>query len=909
MGLINCPDCGKQISSRALQCPFCGCPAEFFEDNTEKDVIETITEKTSETKENKTQTQNMSMGDMIKALDSGHNDEKSASNGSDDNTSKRSESVQRSIIADESAKRLEANTQGCLKDDATINEDMKEKGVEFGLKTEQFPNSKKHSFTVIIDPERETDKHAKGKTHVLFRVGNNKYLTVSKDNLFYAPIEKDVNAECINAISVFKEYLDGVTSLSGMTSGVKDKAEAIINEFCQYLVNKLIQYGIYEYDIRNFISQCGSRIRIQETTAYKSILSQKDSVNTYAQNLAYQRNLERSSRSQWSGGGFGVKGAIKGAITAGALNAATGAFRSIGDGISDAGDRSSVQNQYDSIVNYRNKTRLWEDFASICLYRAKENFYFILSDKTGWSAAEVLEENWNEADAKFNNLERIDDIGTRERILIELISEHPYHYKVLDYALSNYTQYGFDLDDLLHFVKRISLNSIEQWKAGHFSDSLNQIVECKIGEERKQAIKKLAITFGIIDEDYNITQGEDITYGSEVIMSLMESDMADFGLSLNNIEDQTGDYDKAEFYFEKLFEVGDKYHVLKSVEKKEVKLVGILADDDKFVDLESDTNEQLARICTVRGITCGSIQEAKLLAAEWDDFDGIYTPFESYADYDSCVMQEVINAAQSKNYTSQYVLDLISGEKGLIRKKQILEEREQSDVYKKSQQLVELMLPYVENDLYVYGSDGFLLKAKTVRTLDRIKELESDIYPLVIYDASDSSGFKGFVVTDKYFYNFNSKWGIGFGDKAISLYDVLETAQSGNSRFFKLSNGKTDKIKMTAYEDLIIGTLSEVFSWKSDLTRASSLTSQSVLESDDLTHSAEVIKDKKKCPSCGNMVIANAKFCTKCGSKISDEIVEERVPCSNCGKMIKINSKFCTFCGTTIADIRDELPE
>lgn len=30
MSLIQCPDCKKQISRRAVSCPYCGCPAEFF---------------------------------------------------------------------------------------------------------------------------------------------------------------------------------------------------------------------------------------------------------------------------------------------------------------------------------------------------------------------------------------------------------------------------------------------------------------------------------------------------------------------------------------------------------------------------------------------------------------------------------------------------------------------------------------------------------------------------------------------------------------------------------------------------------------------------------------------------------------------------------------------------------------
>ena len=30
MALVICPDCGKKVSSRAPQCPFCGCPSQYF---------------------------------------------------------------------------------------------------------------------------------------------------------------------------------------------------------------------------------------------------------------------------------------------------------------------------------------------------------------------------------------------------------------------------------------------------------------------------------------------------------------------------------------------------------------------------------------------------------------------------------------------------------------------------------------------------------------------------------------------------------------------------------------------------------------------------------------------------------------------------------------------------------------
>ena len=38
MALIKCPDCEKMISPRVQQCPFCGCPSEFFDDSGDNSI-------------------------------------------------------------------------------------------------------------------------------------------------------------------------------------------------------------------------------------------------------------------------------------------------------------------------------------------------------------------------------------------------------------------------------------------------------------------------------------------------------------------------------------------------------------------------------------------------------------------------------------------------------------------------------------------------------------------------------------------------------------------------------------------------------------------------------------------------------------------------------------------------------
>lgn len=44
MALVKCPDCGKMVSTNALSCPACGCPAEFFNCGSEMSAVENLSE-------------------------------------------------------------------------------------------------------------------------------------------------------------------------------------------------------------------------------------------------------------------------------------------------------------------------------------------------------------------------------------------------------------------------------------------------------------------------------------------------------------------------------------------------------------------------------------------------------------------------------------------------------------------------------------------------------------------------------------------------------------------------------------------------------------------------------------------------------------------------------------------------
>lgn len=73
------------------------------------------------------------------------------------------------------------------------------------------------------------------------------------------------------------------------------------------------------------------------------IAAQVKSLEELADDMSTQREIERSGRSKWVGGGYGIRGAISGAIKASALNAGTSVLRGIGDSITDASDASKIR--------------------------------------------------------------------------------------------------------------------------------------------------------------------------------------------------------------------------------------------------------------------------------------------------------------------------------------------------------------------------------------------------------------------------------------------------------------------------------------------------------------------------------------------------------------------------------------
>lgn len=60
------------------------------------------------------------------------------------------------------------------------------------------------------------------------------------------------------------------------------------------------------------------------------------------------------------------------------------------------------------------------------------------------------------------------------------------------------------------------------------------------------------------------------------------------------------------------------------------------------------------------------------------------------------------------------------------------------------------------------------------------------------------------------------------------------------------------------------------------------------------------VQGKRKCETCGNILVLDSAFCNKCGEKLEPLFAEEMKKqniCPKCGKTYEEDAMFCTSCG------------
>jgi len=609
-------------------------------------------------------------------------------------------------------------------------------------------------------------------------------------------------------------------------------------------IDLLVKMNIYDYDEKRFIAAYKNKyFSFSSTEVYRDLKRNFLQLEEDYDALQEQKAIDRASRSRWQGGGFGMGGAIKGAMQAGALNMATGAVRSVGDGISDTSGKAAYGMAKKNLL--RDKNIYVEIRAAV--WRCIFNVYTALTDalidngvKSPWTRASSKEK----AEVTFNLAKtRVEDEDAIIKMMKQVIEGYPYNS---EYYTFLFDRPGIDKMEVCRLAQYVNQDASVRKKMTF--ECLNQLTYAL--RDNEIVSKQELINKGFKDienylKDNEPTDPESITRYEGVIKEIE--------LLSNEIKDVRGESKqiclKYGLWDDDLYIKNSYYYLDKEVAKygeKDVPYVKVnpLAPLCRLQYFEGELMYSKYWLLSV----CGKIGEAEnqeFLAAfeqiknryrlflydtsdqKNDHVDAIdrfidscrnndylemehdvkkereerklariYTPGESYADYESEQMQEIIIQLEACGFETQEASDKIAE---LKEKLESLKRHEQSTDYQRGRAVLSAFANLNQNNIFKYGDSGFLEKAYLTRTNNDVCKKE-EAFPLIIYDQNSSGKkIKGFAITEKFLYNFNVLLGLSVA--SIDLRTIKDISSNKKTVNLSLDTGQKNSLRLSAELD------------------------------------------------------------------------------------------------------------
>ena len=335
----------------------------------------------------------------------------------------------------------------------------------------------------------------------VFQLGDEQ-LIISDALAEYNQLRQEFMPMADEAEKIFKEiYQEENEDFESLLENFPEQVVEALNPVIDACITKMIDNGIYDVSREIFVEQyCVNYISIIER--FEQYLSKYNEINGNMEAAREYREYRKATRGMFIGGGFGVKGAIKGAMTAGALNMATGLAHSLANGIGNMWDRAVVKHTMEAIFN---------DPLTLCdlansVWESAFNMHYayldVIEERKGTKVARFSMDNIPKSNAIYQNISRLDlPFEKAQKPLCEMFSLQPYEYEYYQYTIMRYGDREKQLEKIGEFfninmleMKLVLLNIV-------ISQSFNYKEIDSDLEERLQRIRNVAEHFGIQNDE------------------------------------------------------------------------------------------------------------------------------------------------------------------------------------------------------------------------------------------------------------------------------------------------------------------------------------------------------------------------------------------------------------------------
>lgn len=244
---------------------------------------------------------------------------------------------------------------------------------------------------------------------------------------YYIERQKSFRSACfqhLNQITVQTQNAFDKERSSNPNATLKvlsDFGDTMVNWCFEWAIDFLIEHGIFDISKDEFASQCYSNIN-SFLTAYTEFEDGYLSIVATEAEMTEYRKLRHHSRGRWTGGGFGLEGAIKGATTAGLLNLGGSVLSGIGTAITGAIDNLIISKEKKNFIDSKNWIKsCWDGLLadSACIFDVA---YSILSEKTNIVMPPIDEEC---AKALRDNAKRLIHTPDALSVILRSIAANP----------------------------------------------------------------------------------------------------------------------------------------------------------------------------------------------------------------------------------------------------------------------------------------------------------------------------------------------------------------------------------------------------------------------------------------------------------------------------------------------------
>lgn len=184
----------------------------------------------------------------------------------------------------------------------------------------------------------------------------NQYVDVDKNFALYNELKKPFLEAAITDALKFEKLYHNCENIDNALKQFQEKLLNTINDRIEFCCKILFKYNIYSVTDKDFFERYYDRYLDIESIV-SPVFNKIDEIAEYSEELQQALDLRKESRGHWEGGGFGVTGAVKGAVAASAMNAAGGIFHGIGDMFRSASNDSKIS---------RLKKDLYNDPKTVC---------------------------------------------------------------------------------------------------------------------------------------------------------------------------------------------------------------------------------------------------------------------------------------------------------------------------------------------------------------------------------------------------------------------------------------------------------------------------------------------------------------------------------------------------------------